>query len=147
MRFIDPLITLWHMGGGIPSHLGMAVYSRAVLDQTNTNLNNFNKTCTINYMDTFPAYNNKDVEIMTYVHIISVILILCRNVLLRHIIKDMDYSRQFVKIAHVSIYLCGFLFIQYKHSITQTTNSLNDFMFWCFANEDEQFREHQLNLF
>ena len=30
MRFIDPLITLWHMGGGIPTHLGMALYCRAV---------------------------------------------------------------------------------------------------------------------
>jgi hypothetical protein len=27
MRFTDPLITLWHVGGGIPTHVGMAMYS------------------------------------------------------------------------------------------------------------------------
>lgn len=30
MRFIDPLITLWHMGGGIPIHIGMALYTYSV---------------------------------------------------------------------------------------------------------------------
>ena len=30
MRFTDPLSTLWHMGGSIPTHLGMALYSNAV---------------------------------------------------------------------------------------------------------------------
>ena len=35
MRFIDPLITLWHMGGGTPIHIGMAIYSYAVFSDVN----------------------------------------------------------------------------------------------------------------
>ena len=33
MKFVDPLITLWHMGGAMPTHIGMAIYSSYIFYQ------------------------------------------------------------------------------------------------------------------
>ena len=90
MRFTDPLITLWHMGGSIPTHIGMAMYSFSAYYYIKGELSHItDEKC----MELYPKIDISDISYMSDVHIVSIVMILSRNFIFRIIFKDMDYLR------------------------------------------------------
>jgi hypothetical protein len=51
---------------------------------------------------------------MSWVHIISIVMILCRNFIFKSVVTNFDYLRQFIKMAHIIIYMGGILYISMK---------------------------------
>ena len=118
MRFVDPLITLWHMGGALPTHIGMAIYSFTVYAQVSSVLEPMEDRAFLNpdkrystCSELFPKVGLKDIDYMRYVHIASVVFIISRNIILEYVFPQMKFLKQFIKIAHIVIYFYGFLLI------------------------------------
>ena len=78
MKFIDPLITLQYMGGGIPTHIGMAIYSWSTVTQLHTEIAKFKPDC-LGYDSDLPGYWDltyiSDVEFTSIVHPTCIVLI------------------------------------------------------------------------
>ena len=102
MRFVDPLITLWHMGGALPTHIGMAIYSFTVFDQVSKVLepmedrafwNTDSPPQYVTCSELYPKVGLKDIDYMRYVHIASVVFIISRNIILEYVFPHMKFLK------------------------------------------------------
>jgi len=96
MRFVDPLITLWHMGGAIPTHIGMAIYSFTVYDQMSKatkNLEDLTPEKRDACYEDYPKIEISDISYMRYVHIASVAFILSRYFIFEHVLTQFKYLK------------------------------------------------------
>ena len=113
------------MGGGIPSHIGMAWYSNSILNIFIKNYRNITKECFSRGFekDNLSVHDNEMVfrlsydeliYMANYVHFASMGMIFCRNFIFVHIFKGHDFFRQLLRILHIFTYMGGILLVIMK---------------------------------
>ena len=98
------------MGGAIPTHFVMIIYSYNVHRDQSQILSKLPDEC----LDTYPKYGTKDILTMYYCHIINVVCLATRNIVLPIFLPRYCYLKSVLQMVHIGSYIFGFLCVQYK---------------------------------